>query len=322
MYGAILVQETELTERGEADIGVLFCHNGKCTSLNKWTFERGLIQQLEGYSTMCGHATMALGRFLVDTHDLKVFPRREHVLYDQVTSITELRLHAPCGVVRVKVPTRQGKSDPNHPVGFFSVPSFVTGTEVKVAIPKEIQWGGVSQVQVDVAYGGAFYAIVTAKALGFEKGLRDGYRLRELSEATATLKSCMASRQELFAHPREPDLEFLYGVMVIDDEDDSGMGICFFADQQIDRSPTGSCVSAQIALQVQKGRLQEGEEKKYHSIVSLEHNTGGFTGKAVGKTEEGVIVLVEGYSFYTGVNYLVWEVEDSMGLGLVLPTSL
>ena len=45
---------------------------------------------------MCGHATIALGRFLVDTHDAAVFPHREDLTYDAERGETTLRLHAPC----------------------------------------------------------------------------------------------------------------------------------------------------------------------------------------------------------------------------------
>ncbi|KAJ7649612.1 hypothetical protein FB45DRAFT_2 [Roridomyces roridus] len=108
MYGAILVQETELTRSGEADIGVLFCHN-------------------EGYSPMCGHASIALGRLLVDTHDLSIFPRRNGLVKDLSTGLVTLRLHAPCGIVQLSVPVKpDGHSDPTRPVSFIGVPSFPT----------------------------------------------------------------------------------------------------------------------------------------------------------------------------------------------------
>lgn len=105
MYGAILIQETELTACGEADIGVLFTTN-------------------EGYSTMCGHATIALGRFLVDVHDPTVFPRRGELTFDSESQTVELRLHAPCDLVRVTVPMNSigCKADSTHPVSFLCVP--------------------------------------------------------------------------------------------------------------------------------------------------------------------------------------------------------
>ncbi|TFY50761.1 hypothetical protein EVJ58_g10900, partial [Rhodofomes roseus] len=258
MYGALLVQATELTERGQADIGVLFMHN-------------------EGYSTMCGHATIALGRFLVDTQDKSIFPLREQLKYDAERRETELRLHAPCGVVHVTVPTlaEDGKvrSDESRAVTFVSVPSFASARDVVVDIPEAERWAalrakGRTQVRVDVAYGGAFYAIVDAKELGFDGIVGHGHSLRELDEATATVKRLVAGRRGLTRHPREPELEYLYGVIVTDDEGaQGGVGLCFFADQEVDRSPTGSGVSARVALAVAAGRTALGETAVFHSPV-------------------------------------------------------
>ncbi|KAJ7846152.1 proline racemase [Mycena leptocephala] len=276
MYGAILIAETELTKRGEADIGVLFCHN-------------------EGYSTMCGHATIALGRFLVDTHDLSIFPRRNMLKHDEVTGLTSLRLHAPCGVVHLSVYTDDGHSDPTRPVSFLGVPSFVTARDLEVEIPPSVQWkrlrdSGRRSVKVDIAYGGAFYALVSAVELGFPNGVRarDDATLAEFDEATAALKKFLYPRKELYTHPTEPDLEYLYSVMVVEPTPKGEIGLCFFADQQIDRSPTGSCVMARVAL---------------------------------AKGPDGVIVKVEGRAFYTGAASFVVEEHDMMpnGFTIALP---
>ncbi|KAJ7888792.1 proline racemase [Mycena leptocephala] len=293
MYGAILIAETELTKRGEADIGVLFCHN-------------------EGYSTMCGHATIALGRFLVDTHDLSVFPRRNMLKHDEATGLTSLRLHAPCGIVHLSVDTDDGHSDPTRPVSFLGVPSFVTARDLEVEIPPSVQWkrlrdSGRSSVKVDIAYGGAFYALVSAVELGFPNGVRarDDATLAEFDEATATLKKFLYPRKELYTHPTEPDLEYLYSVMVVEPTPKGEIGLCFFADQQIDRSPTGSCVMARVALAVEQGRLQIGESCDYESV----------------KGPGGVIVKVEGKAFYTGAASFVVEEHDMMpnGFTIALP---
>ncbi|KAF8891645.1 hypothetical protein BD779DRAFT_1696027 [Infundibulicybe gibba] len=250
MYGALL-----------ADIGVLFFHN-------------------DGYSTMCGHATIALGRFLIDTHDLGLFPRREELVYSPTTGITEIRLHAPCGVVQVSVPTTNGRSDGSKPVSFLSVPSFPVAIALKVEIPVEKRWGmlqqgGRSEVEVDIAYGGAFYAVVSAAGLGFPQA------------------------------PQRKDLEYLYGVMITEGE----VGLCYFADMQVDRSPTGSCVSAQVALAVEKGQLQIGESRKYESFW--------FSGNC-GREDKGrVIVRVEGKAFYTGQSIFYVEDGDNLPDGFV-----
>ncbi|KAJ7145068.1 proline racemase [Mycena crocata] len=313
MYGAILIAETELTRSGDADIGVLFCHN-------------------EGYSTMCGHATIALGRFLVDTHDLAAFPRRNALKHDSETGLTHLRLHAPCGVVHLSVYADDTHSDATRPVSFLGVPSFVTARDLVVEIPPAVQWPRLraakrSTVTVDISYGGAFYALVSASELGFPAGVRqssgaDAATLIEFDEAAATLKRILYPRKELFAHPSEPDLEYLYSVMVVEETPRGELGLCFFADQQIDRSPTGSCVMARIALAVDKGRLKLGEGCDYESIVSSLNEGNGFRGTAVEMVPEGLIVKVEGRAFYTGAASFVVEEHDIMpsGFSIALPT--
>ncbi|KAJ7757692.1 proline racemase [Mycena maculata] len=306
MYGAILLRDTELTRSGEADIGVLFCHN-------------------EGYSTMCGHATIALGRFLIDTHDLDVFPRRNNLKHDEETSLTELRLHAPCGVVHLSVYTDDSHSDATRLVSFLGVPSFVTARDLQVDIPPAVQWKRLrdaqrNRVTVDIAYGGAFYALVSAKELGFPAGVRarDGATVAEFDEATAALKSILSPRKGLFGHPTEPDLEYLYSIMVVEETLKGELGLCFFADQQIDRSPCGSCVMARVALAVERDRLKIGEGCEYESVVSLLYEGNGFRGTAIEKTSEGLIVKVEGRAFYTGSASFVVEEHDVMPSGFTV----
>lgn len=274
---------------------------------------------------MCGHATLALGRFLMDTR-ADLFPRRMALRYDEESRTTELRLHAPCGVVRVTVPTVDGRSDPTRAVSFMSVPSFVSRRDLVVSIPEEKQWArlrdmGRQVVRVDVAYGGAFYAIVSVEELGFKEGFRGAYELKEFDEATAALKGCLAMMPDLFVHPREKDLEYLYGVMVVDSRGEL-VGLCYFADQQVDRSPTGSCVSAQVALAVEKGTAGMGEVLTFESLVSVQHRGNSFQGTAVEKVKledgrEGVVVKVEGKASYTGVSKFIVEEQDEMKEGFV-----
>lgn len=318
MYGAILVKDTELTKSGDADIGVLFCHN-------------------HGWCTMCGHATIALGRFLVDTQDADVFPRRSQLKYDQGTGTTELRLHAPCGLVRVTVPTIRGadgrmQSDPSKDVSFLSVPSFVGGTDLTIHIPEAKRWSqmkelGLQTVVVDVAYGGTFYVIVSAKALGFVGGLA-GRSLQEFNEATAVLRACVFEQhRDAFVHPNEEALEFAYGVMVVDGKGEGKeTGLLFFARQQVDRSPCGSCVCSRVALALEKGERDLGQPWEYHSVVSL-GSSGAFYGTPVERVrvfgprakKEGVVVQVKGRAYYTGAHAFVHEDEDQVaGEGFIV----
>ncbi|PIA94772.1 Trans-L-3-hydroxyproline dehydratase [Cercospora beticola] len=314
MYGAVLRQDTEHTTTGKAHIGVLFLTN-------------------EGYSTMCGHATIALGRFLVDTHDKNVFPRRDDVKHDATARTAKLVLHAPCGLVEVTVPTNADgtKSDPTRPVSHISVPSFATGLNVRIDIPSEYRWPGLGErahVTADFSYGGAFYCLISGEELGFASGLSSAVDLAAMDLATRNIKAAVnkdPSLRYLFTHPDHEDLGFLYSVVVVDSQAGTPLpgtaraevGLCFFADQQTDRSPTGSAVAARIALESAKG-LEE--PVTYHSLVShANRGRGGFAGKLYeqfGATNEGlpiVRVQVEGFASYVGTASFVVEDSDALG---------
>lgn len=320
MYGAIIRPKTELVDSGEAHVGVLFTHNG-------------------GFSTMCGHATIALGRFLVDTHDLAVFPRRgELVVNDDASNTVDLKLHAPCGVVRVQVPvTSDGqRSDPTRPVRFLSTPAFATGIQIQIPISREIRWpelGERESITLDVSYGGAFYAIVSAQELGFAQGLKD-IDLDAATRCIQKLKPYLSTRPEIISavqHPQDSRLSFLYSVMITDStvgaasqNGGSGVetGLCYFADNQIDRSPTGSCVSARMALAHAKGLRGIGQRWMYNSLVSNSFGEGMFDAAITeevdieggkGVSAKRVVVAVEGQAFYTGTSTFVAEDGDAIG---------
>jgi trans-L-3-hydroxyproline dehydratase len=326
MYGAILRPETELVSSGKAHIGVLFMHN-------------------EGFSTMCGHATIALGRFLVDV-DENVFPRRKELKYDAVSRTTTLNLHVPCGVVEVTVPILEcGKSDASRPVSFVSVPSFATAISLQIPVPEKYRWAelrGKTAVTADFAYGGAYYCMISAEELGFPSGLGE-VKLQDMDHATKLLKAAVVTNpdlQYLTQDVRTAEEGFLYGIMITDtrlghasasegtaaaraqlDVTSEETGLCFFANQQIDRSPTGSCVAARVALAYAKGSLPRGEKRIYNSLVTRAYRgLSGFVGSVFddagisGGDKQSVRVSVEGYAYYTGYHSFVVEKEDGLGV--------
>ncbi|KAB8075786.1 hypothetical protein BDV29DRAFT_189915 [Aspergillus leporis] len=324
MYGAIIISETELVLSGEADIGVLFTHN-------------------EGYSTMCGHATFALGRFLVDTHDLNVFPKREGLKFDANSQTVQINLHAPCGLIRITVPTTADgkKSDPSKSVAFLSVPSFAPAIQLEVSIPSDVRWpelGTRESIIMDLSYGGAYYALVDIEELGF-KSLKDVNSdvttrcIQKLLPYLRTNPDVISAIQ----HPEDSRLSFLYSVMIVDSKtgvkpesvDGVETGLCFFAENQIDRSPTGSCVAARVALAYEKGLRKLGQQWAYNSLVSNHFGTGSFTAEIAseepiadtqGKLIRSVVVKVGGQAFYTGAMTFMDEDEDvvSSNNGLVV----
>lgn len=319
MYGALLRPDTELTRSGEAHMGVLFMTN-------------------DGYSTMCGHATIALGRFLLDTHDPNVFPRRNEIKYDRRKGTAILNLHAPCGLLQVTVPVKGdgSHSDPERSVTFLSVPSFATGLTVSISIPDELRWPELAPESKEVcagfAYGGAFFCLVEATELGFPEGLK-GVKMEALSHVAKCLKTAITANSELaqyYEHPEEPRMSFLYSIIVVDDlvgggvaKPGSELGVCYFADQQIDRSPTGSGVAARVAHAYYTSSRDKEQPYTYHSLVSRLDLGPGFVGTIVedlnpgkglpGSTLSPVRVEVGGKAYYTGFSTFSVEKEDPLG---------
>ena len=214
MYGVIPVEP----DLPGADLAVLFIHN-------------------EGYSTMCGHATIALGRYAVD-HGL-VAPR---------APVTDVAIQCPCGLVRVRVEVEETPAGfVSGAVAFESVPSFA------FTLDRHVDVAGLGTVPFDIGYGGAFYALVDAGSIGLDL---ETTPLDRLVEAADSITRAVAATVPL-DHPDDPDLAFLYGTILTDGDDGSdgrpSRNVCVFAEREVDRSPTGSGVSARMAVQVARG---------------------------------------------------------------------
>lgn len=276
MYGVIPTAPT----RPDADLAVLFTHQ-------------------EGYSTMCGHATIALGRWAVDTGRVPMSDGK-----------ASFRLEAPCGVLEVLV----CRHDTGVRTAFESVPAFASDLNREVAVPR------LGNVRLDIAFGGAFYAIVPAARLGLS--LQET-PLPELVAAGVAITDAVRAAIPV-THPEEPDLGFLYGTILTDDVplgDSAGVpsyNLCLFADGQIDRSPTGSGVTARMALAAAKGQMQPGQSCEIRGVSGE-----GFVGtlSSTANTRDGIVsrVRVEGSAHYSGRSELVCEEVDPFAFGFVLP---
>src|SRR5256886_13075465 len=121
MYGAVLTQRVT----PEADLGVLFMHN-------------------EGYSTMCGHGTIALVTALLETGTIPAGGQK-----------TPVHLDTPAGLVRATA--HLDSRGHVERVSFLNVPSFLYARDIQLEIP------AYGQLTVDVAFGGAFYVILPSE---------------------------------------------------------------------------------------------------------------------------------------------------------------
>ncbi|MEP3276154.1 MAG: proline racemase family protein [Stappiaceae bacterium] len=275
MYGAVLVK----TENSDADIGVLFMHN-------------------EGYSTMCGHGIIALGRYVVDHELVEVSEPETKVVFD-----------CPCGLVETTIKVTGGKAGA---VSFKSVPSFVYSLDHLVRVP------GLGDIAIDVAYGGAFYAIVDASRFKLDV-MRAPSRL--LLDAADTISRTVRNTLSV-EHPLDADLSYLYGTILTDGKDEFSAdqptgNVCVFADGQIDRSPTGSGVSARLAVQHARGQIALHQVRRFKSATDAE-----FTGKIIEETECGkylaVVTEISGRANYVGESTFWLDENDNLGKGFLL----
>lgn len=273
MYGVIPVAPAD----PQAVFGALFTHH-------------------EGYSTMCGHATIALGKWLVESGRV---PASEPE--------TRFAIELPCGLVQLCCTVRNGRV---VRTAFDSVPAFLAQRDAVFDVP------GLGAVTCDLAYGGAFYAVLPASRIGLD------FFETPLEQLVAAGRAITdAGRQALtIVHPDAADLGFLYGTIFIDDAPAPAptYNLCIFADGQVDRSPTGSGVTARMAADHARGLIGPGVERLFHGPTGIP-----FAAEVVGDTKAGGIpavqVRVSGHASFTGTATFTIDPEDELGLGFTLP---
>lgn len=288
MYGCIIVP----AERADSVFGVLFIHN-------------------EGYSTMCGHAMIALGKTAVEAGVVPAtFP------------VTEFLLDAPCGQIRLfaelaadNTSDNPGSAPAKHLIQvrrcwFENVPSFVLRSNQHTEV------AGIGRVPYHLAYGGAFYAYVDAQAIGLDLSMANHRQIIRYGEL---IKRQLLSEDVSVPHPFSEDLSFLYGVIFTGPAQNSGVyqrNVCIFANGELDRSPTGSGVSGLVALLQQQGRLQPGEKIRIESIVGSEFEVSVKTLTSYGPYA-AVIPQVSGTAHVTGQHQFLIDPEDPLAEGFI-----
>jgi proline racemase len=266
MYGGFV---TEPVAAG-SDLGVLFFHNA-------------------GFSTACGHGTIALATWALETGVLEPKER--------------LRIDAPSGTLDVEATLREGRVER---VSFRNVPSFVLLENVRVGA-----------ATADVAFGGAFYASVDAAEVGLTVEPANLPRFIELGRE---IKRALEAEHDI-AHPVEPELGGLYGVIFFQREADGDpvrqRNVTVFADGEVDRSPCGSGTSARLAILDRSGELPRGRTLLHASVIETE-----FEARVIGDAAVGpypaVLTEVSGRAHLTGFHEFVLDPSDPLGDGFLL----
>lgn len=270
MYGAVV---TEPMNEG-SDFGTFFLHN-------------------EGYSTMCGHAIIALVKLMHDTGWL-------------VKENSEYLIDAPPGLIRAKA---EIENDRVIRTRFKNVPSFVLASDQQL----EVQ--GIGKVNFDLAFGGAFYAFVDAESIGIGLEAKD---YNQLIDWGKKIKKAVMEHFQI-VHPFEEDLSFLYGTIFTGKAKNPAhhsRNVCIFAEGEVDRSPTGSGVSARAAIHHLKDGLAIDEEITIESILDTT-----MTVKVVEECTYGphkaVVPEVSGTASITGQNNFCFDPEDPLKSGFI-----
>jgi proline racemase len=276
MYGGFVVPPND----EGADFGVLFWHK-------------------DGFSTACGHGTIAMAVWAVDSGRVAAPDDGE----------VDVTIDVPSGRVRAVVHRAAGRTTG---VDFVNVPSRVVARDLQVHT-------GRGTVEVALVFGGALYATLPASAVGLAvtpDDLTELIRLgREIKWATTELPEAV--------HPTDDRLSGVYGTIFVDDlgTDDHGdpvqRNVTIFADGEVDRSPCGSGTCARAALLHADGLLPAGRTLDHRSIVGSRFRASVLE-ELSGPHGPEVVVSVAGTAHRTGRHEFVLDRTDALAPGFVL----
>ena len=273
MYGVLITEP----ERADSHFGAIFIHN-------------------EGYSTMCGHAIIALSKFAVESG-----------LISRTGEYTEVRIDAPCGLIVASAKSNQ--QGEIIATTFDCVPSFVVEKDGLVSVPE------LGEIRFDLAYGGAYYAYVNVADLGLTC---EGKHYAELIRTGRLIKQAVM-QQFTIKHPFEEDLSFLYGTIFVEElehEQLHSRNVCVFAEGEVDRSPTGSGVSGRVAIHYARGELALRQSITIGSILDTRFKVQVQSELAYGP-HAAIIPRVTGSAFITAKCEFIIDPKDPLKDGFI-----
>lgn len=276
MYGCLLVPPNA----GDGDFGIIFMHN-------------------EGYSTMCGHAVIAISTLAAELGWINLTDGQH-----------EIKIDAPCGRIVSFVSIKNKKVES---VKFHCVPSFVSALDLQIEHP---MYGSIN---FDLAYGGAFYAYVDLSKNKFDFDL-DKQHYQKLIQVGMEIKRSVMQSKIAVQHPFEEDLSFLYGTIFIDGsdkEDIDSKNVCIFAEGEVDRCPTGSGVSGRMAIHHKRNELSIGKYMAIESIIGTVFH-GSIVKEVTFGGIDAVIPEVQGTAHITGQHEFIIDHKDPQRFGFFL----
>ena len=255
-----------------------------------------IIMEPTEYPAMSGSNTICVATVLLETG-----------MVEMKEPETTLRLEAPAGVVEVRAVCRDGRCES---VELTNVPCFAD----RLDAPLEVD--GLGTISVDVAFGGMWYAIADAAALGFAL---EPSEARELSLAGERIRA--AAREQLpCAHPENAGIA---GVSIVEiAEPWQGVGAVsknavVVAPGRLDRSATGTGLSARMAALHARGLMHAGDAMTHASVIGST-----FDGRIVSETTVGdrpaIVPAIRGSAWITGITQVVVDPTDPFPEGYLL----
>ena len=277
--------------------GSVACHANLLVPATRPDCDAGfIIMEPTEYPAMSGSNTICTATVLLETG-----------MVEMTEPETVVRLEAPGGIVEVRAACRNGRCES---VELTNVPCFAD----RLDAPLEVE--GVGTIAVDVAYGGMWYAIADASALGFAI---EPHEARDLSIAGERIRA--AAREQLpCAHPENPAIA---GVSIVQlAEPWQGVGkvsrnAVVIAPGRLDRSATGTGLSARMAALHGRGLMRVGDGMTHASALGST-----FDGRIVAATRvgdrEAIVPAIRGSAWITGVSHLYVDPDDPFPEGYLL----
>lgn len=256
-----------------------------------------IIMESTDYPPMSGSNTICTTTVLLETGMLKM-----------VEPQTRLTLETPGGLIGVVATCKDGKVTR---VEFANVPCFATHLDAHVEVP------GLGTVKLDVAYGGAFFAIVDAPSLGFQV---EPHEARDLVAVGQRIKHA-AAEQLPVVHPENPEIKtitFTEFAMPFTGPGCKPRNAVIVSPGRIDRSPCGTGTSARLAVLHARKLLKVGEGFTHVSIIGSEFE-GGIAREVRVGDRLGIVPTIAGQAWVTGVFQHGYDPTDPFRGGYTLP---
>jgi len=285
MYGALLTEPVS----PDANAGLLFMHN-------------------EGWSTMCGHGVIAVSTIAIER--ALIWPGQPGMAAGEKPTSVDIRYDTPAGLVYARAHlAHHGDAVRVESVAFRNVPSFVFEPSLMVTV-------GSKKIPVDVAFGGAFYAIVDAEAAGLPV---DGEHLPELRKLGMTIAR-EVERLRRVVHPNDAGLEGIYGTIFTAPAqlaDAHLRNVTIFADAEVDRSPCGTGTAAVMAVLNDMGLLVDDVPFVHESIIGTTFKGRVIDRVAIGE-KNAIVPEIEGSAWITGEHTFLIDGDDPLKAGFRL----